>query len=267
MPTLEARAVSLAYRTRGGTVLALDQVSIALGSDEFVVVLGPSGCGKTSLLNLLAGFQAPSSGSVEIDGAPVTGPGADRAVIFQNNALLPWLSVADNVAFGLRVAGMAREARRQRALDMLARVGLAEFADRREHELSGGMRQRVGLARALVTGAPFLLMDEPLGALDALTREAMQMLLLRLWGESGAGAFLITHGIEEALLLATRLIVMSPRPGRIIAEYDLEFGRRALKDGEPSAILRDQAFLDLREALRAEMVPVGATAPQRVAAE
>ncbi len=249
MTILSAVAAGVTYRSRNGAVEALKDVSLDLAAGEIVVALGASGCGKSTLLGLFAGFVRPTSGAVQSEGVPVTGPGPDRAVVFQDDALMPWLSAEDNVAFGLRLQGMGRAERLARARDLLAQVGLAQFAGHAIHEMSGGMRQRVGLARALAVKPRFLLMDEPLGALDELTRERMQVLLLQLWQGSGTGIFLITHSIEEALFLATDLVLMSPRPGRIVRRYRPEFARRFLA-GEPiRAIKGDPQFLAMREEL------------------
>ncbi len=249
MPTLSVDRVSLTYRSKRGPVAALADVSLAVASGEIVVALGASGCGKSTLLGLMAGFLKPSGGAVTVDGVPVSGPGTDRAVVFQDDALMPWLSAEDNVAFGLQMRGVAQAERRAAARDMLAQVGLAGCASHAIHEMSGGMRQRVGLARALAVKPDFLLMDEPLGALDELTRERMQMLVLNLWQTSGKGIFLITHSIEEALFLSTRLVLLSPRPGRIVQRYDTGFARRFIA-GEPVRTIKaDPDFLAMRDDL------------------
>jgi taurine transport system ATP-binding protein len=253
MTVLSAVDAGVTYRSRNGAVAALAGVSLDVAAGEIVVALGASGCGKSTLLGLYAGFVRATSGTVCSDGVPITGPGPDRAVVFQDDALMPWLSAQDNVAFGLRLKGMGRAERSALARDLLRRVGLEPFAGHAIHEMSGGMRQRVGLARALAVAPRFLLMDEPLGALDELTRERMQVLLLQLWQGSGQtdsmGIFLITHSIEEALFLATELVLMSPRPGRIVRRYRPDFARRFLA-GEPvRAIKSDPGFLAMREEL------------------
>ncbi|MDA7426486.1 taurine ABC transporter ATP-binding protein [Thalassococcus lentus] len=207
----------------GGSVQALKDVSLDLKEGELMSVLGPSGCGKTTLLNILAGFLAPTEGAIELNGHKVTGPDAERGMVFQQGALFEWMSVRDNVSFGPRMAGK-READWGSNVDhLLDVVGLQDFKEKAVYELSGGMQQRVALARCLANDPDVILMDEPLGALDALTREKMQGLVLKLWKETGKTIILITHSVEEALLLGERLLVMAPRPGRIHTEYRLPF--------------------------------------------
>ena len=236
-----------------GTRPVLEGISLSLSAGEFVVAIGRSGCGKTTLLNLAAGFLSPTRGRVLLNGSPVDGPGKGRAVVFQEDALFPWLSARENVAFALRLRGTGAAERARRADRLLAQVGLDGAGDKPIWALSGGMRQRVGLARALAAEPAFLLMDEPLGALDAMTRERMQELLLRVWSASGTGAFLITHGVEEALFLATRIIVMEPGmgggPGRIVRDNRFDFGRRVLAGESPRAVKSGADFIAARERL------------------
>ncbi|WP_024549992.1 taurine ABC transporter ATP-binding subunit [Siccibacter turicensis] len=226
---------------------ALSDINLTLDSGELLVVLGPSGCGKTTLLNLVAGFLPWRSGSITLNGQPVRGPGAERGVVFQNEGLLPWRNVEDNVALGLQLAGVDKPTRRARARTMLRNVGLEGAEQRYIWQLSGGQRQRVGIARALATDPQLLLLDEPFGALDAFTREQMQTLLLRLWHASGKQVLLITHDIEEAVFLATDLVLLSPGPGRVIERLRLDFGRRFTAGESCRSIKSDPAFIERRE--------------------
>jgi taurine transport system ATP-binding protein len=234
----------------GRAVHALDRVNLEIPERAMVVALGTSGCGKSTLLNAMAGFLPLSEGSITLNGTPDEGPGADRGVVFQKDTLLPWSSVLDNVALGLKFAGISLNERHDRARELLQLVGLADFAQSVPHELSGGMRQRVGLARALATDPAILLMDEPFGALDSMTREQMQELLVSVWERTGKQIFFITHSIDEALFLGTQLIVMSPRPGRIVARFDLDFVRTFARDRNARAIKTLPAFAQLREEIR-----------------
>lgn len=207
----------------GGHVQALENVSLDLKQGELLSVLGPSGCGKTTLLNIVAGFLAPTDGQLTLNGKRIEGPDAERGMVFQQGALFEWMSVRDNVSFGPRMAGKKKSAYKANVDRLLNIVGLQDFKEKMVYELSGGMQQRVALARCLANDPDVILMDEPLGALDALTREKMQSLVLKLWKETGKTIILITHSVEEALLLGERLIVMAPRPGRIHKEYRLPF--------------------------------------------
>ena len=250
MSELRLNAVSFAYEQgRSTSVPVVERVTLGIAKGEFVVVLGQSGSGKTSLLNLAAGFLEPTEGRVTVNGQTVAGPSADRAVVFQDDALFAWANARDNVAFPLRLRGVSREERHRRADALLSDVGLAGQGDKAVWELSGGMRQRVGIARALAANPEFLLMDEPLGALDAMTRDQMQELLLRVWARSGTGALLITHSVEEALFLATRVVVLAARPGRIALSREVDFGQRFLAGETARSLKSEPGFVRAREEL------------------
>lgn len=226
---------------------ALADINLTLESGELLVVLGPSGCGKTTLLNLIAGFVPYQHGSITLEGQRVTGPGAERGVVFQNEGLLPWRNVQDNVALGLQLAGVDKAQRRQAAAQMLKKVGLEGAEKRFIWQLSGGQRQRVGIARALAANPQLLLLDEPFGALDAFTREQMQTLLLKLWHETGKQVLLITHDIEEAIFMATELVLLSPGPGRVVKRLRLDFSRRFVAGESCRSIKSDPRFIEQRE--------------------
>jgi taurine transport system ATP-binding protein len=229
MKDLVVDSVDMLYEVPNGEpVQALRDVGFELGAGRLLTLLGPSGCGKTTLLNILAGFLAPTSGRVTLDGEPITGPGSDRGMVFQQGALFEWLSVERNISFGPRLRRADKGETKARVDDLLATVGLQGFGDKQIYELSGGMQQRVALARCLANDPSIILMDEPLGALDALTREKMQDLIVELWNQTGKTIVLVTHSVEEALYLGDQLFVMAPRPGRIHRVYDLPFAERAL---------------------------------------
>jgi NitT/TauT family transport system ATP-binding protein len=200
---------------RARETFALDRIDLTVGEGEFVAIVGPSGCGKSTLLRLVAGLHLATSGEIRVAGQKVEGPQTDLGIVFQSPVLLDWRTAQDNVLVQVELRGRDPRAFRDRARSLLAQVGLADFADRYPHELSGGMRQRVAIARALIHDAPLLLMDEPFGALDALTREQMRLDLEALWLATRKTVIFITHSIDEAVLLADRVVVMSPRPGRI----------------------------------------------------
>ncbi|RZS78846.1 NitT/TauT family transport system ATP-binding protein [Pigmentiphaga kullae] len=222
---LEVKRVTKTFRRGKHVVNALSAVDLAVRKGEFLTILGPSGCGKTTLLHMLGGFEFPTEGSVEIEGRPITGPGRDRGMVFQEAMLFPWRTVRANVAWPLLVAGTPRRQAHARADELLARVGLARFGNAYPGELSGGMRQRAALARTLAMEPSVLLMDEPFGALDAQTREVMQEELTRLWQASGLTVVFITHDINEAIFLGDRVVVMGASPGRVVEDRAIELER------------------------------------------
>ncbi len=230
----------------GGSVQALQDVSIDLKAGELLSVLGPSGCGKTTLLNIVAGFLAPTGGTMTLNGHTINGPDAERGMVFQQGALFEWMSVRENVGFGPSMKGMPKADKAKIVNRLLDVVGLQDFKEKAVYELSGGMQQRVALARCLANDPDVILMDEPLGALDALTREKMQSLVLKLWKETGKTIILITHSVEEALLLGERLIVMAPRPGRIHREYRLPFAEMGV-DSDLREVKKHPDFATKRE--------------------
>ncbi|MGR6429734.1 taurine ABC transporter ATP-binding protein [Rhizobium sp. PAMB 3174] len=246
---LEIKNASVIYPFAGGRapVEALRKIDLTLDEGDFVVALGASGCGKSTLLSLIAGFLSPTSGEILLDGRRVEGPGADRSVVFQKHALMPWLNVRENVAFGLKLQDRPKAERDKIADDFIALLGLNGFEESPIYALSGGMQQRIGIARALTCDPRVLLMDEPLGALDALTREKAQELILKIWESTRKTVFFITHSVEEALFMGTKLIVMSPRPGRITHRFDLPFSRRFIEGAKARDIKASADFIKLRE--------------------
>ena len=239
-PHLEAAGLSKDFATRKGPLRVLDHVDFRVQTNELVCLVGSSGCGKSTLLAIIAGLDVPTEGEVLLDGVPVAGPGPDRGLVFQSYSLYPWRTVAENVAFGLELKHLPAAGIEARVAHYLDVMGLTGFADALPAQLSGGMRQRTAIARALATEPQVLLMDEPFGALDAQTRQAMQEFLLTVWREVGTTILMVTHSVEEAVFLSQRLYVMSPRPGRIAAELPVPFG-----SDRHHALMREAAFQDL----------------------
>ncbi|MCW5683790.1 MAG: ABC transporter ATP-binding protein [Pseudolabrys sp.] len=225
---LSLSGVGKIYQAKSGPVQALDGIDFSIGEGEFLSILGPSGCGKSTLLSLASGLEFPTSGNVALSGKPITHAVTDIGIVFQTDVLLEWRRVLDNVMIQPQIRGLDMKLYEQKARDLLALVGLTGFEDKYPHELSGGMRQRVSICRSLIHDPPLLLMDEPFGALDALTREQMVMELHLLWLRTRKSVMFVTHDIQEAILLAQRVLVMTPRPGRIaeIVEVDLPFPRK-----------------------------------------
>lgn len=260
-PELEARGLNVEYEDGDRPLPALRHIDLSVAAGEFVAVVGPSGSGKTTLLNAFAGFVRPTAGEVLFRGNPIRSPSVERAMVFQRHALLPWLNVVENVAFPLKLRGIDRRRRREAVTPLLLTTGLIDFADKPVWTLSGGMQQRVGLARALAANPAVLLLDEPLGALDAITREDLQQVLLDLWAASAKTAVLITHDIEEALFLGTRVVVLSARPGRIVAAFESPFAREVAAGASGRRIRASAAFgeakAELRDILARHAVPAG----------
>ena len=233
---------------RFGEKLILDRLSLSMQSGEFMALVGSSGSGKSTILRLIAGLEHPSSGSISVDGKPVSSPGPDRGMVFQKYSLYPWLNAAENVAFGMRLQRIKPAEIRERTAYFLEVVGLSEAADKLPRELSGGMQQRVAIARALATNPSILLLDEPFGALDLQIRESMQDFLLKLWQRTGLTVLLITHDVEEALVLAQRVHVLAPNPGRIVRSIDV-----ALDKHDLDQLRLSSDFLALRRSLSGTM--------------
>jgi NitT/TauT family transport system ATP-binding protein len=215
MSILQVSGVAKSFASRGGSTVALEATDLLVQENDFITILGPSGCGKSTLLRMVAGLDTPSGGVITLDGLPVRGPGADRGMVFQSYTLFPWLTVLQNVCFGLREKGMPAAQQLERARHFIAKVGLTDFQDHFPKQLSGGMQQRTALARALANDPRILLMDEPFGALDHQTRELMQELLLGIWEEERKTVLFVTHDIDESIFMGNRVVVMSARPGRI----------------------------------------------------
>jgi len=236
--------ICLSYKTRAGErLLALDHINLQVRPGEFVCIVGPSGCGKSTLLHLIAGLHSQTSGQVLIDGTPVQGPGTDRIMIFQDHGLFPWLTVGENVEFGMKMKGVSRAERLEKTRYYLQLVHLAKFEKSYIHQLSGGMRQRVAIARALATEPDVLLMDEPFAALDAQTRDLLHDELERIWSETGRTIIFVTHNVREAVRLGDRVVLLTFRPGRVKSEFPIALPRpRSLED--PEVALAARAVLD-----------------------
>jgi len=243
--------VNKVFLTEGRELVALKGIDLEIPRGQFTCLLGPSGCGKSTLLNAVAGFALPSSGSISADGRPVTGPGPDRGMVFQEYALFPWMTVEQNVAFGLEIKGMQKAEIGRRVGELLAMLSLSDFRQRFPKDLSGGMRQRVAIARVLALDSPIMLMDEPFGALDALTRRNLQDELLRLWAELKKTIIFVTHSIEEAIYMADRIVVMTYRPGTVKRDILVELPRmRDPAAPEFNALKRELGQLVMEEQQR-----------------
>jgi NitT/TauT family transport system ATP-binding protein len=238
---IQLQDVNLTFGTGRHAVTALESLSLTLRPGEFLSILGPSGCGKSSLISAIAGFQVPQAGRLRVDGEEIRGPGSDRGVVFQQPTLFPWKTVRENVEFGLKFRGVAKADRRSAVDDILHKVGLSEFSRHYPAQLSGGMQQRVGLARVLVNRPRVMLMDEPFSALDAQTRLMMQELLLEVWAEYGMTVIFVTHDIDEAVYLGSRVAVLTRRPGRLKALFDVDLPRPRTVD-----VLVSEEFMKLK---------------------
>ena len=259
MNILAIRGVQRRFESSTGSTLALQATDLAVAENDFITILGPSGCGKSTLLRIVAGLDVPTAGEVLLDGSRITGPGADRGMVFQSYTLFPWLNVLDNVCFGLRERGWPRPRQLEVARDFIARVGLGGFENHYPRQLSGGMQQRTALARALANDPRMLLMDEPFGALDHQTRELMQELLLGIWEAQRKTVLFVTHDIDEAVFMGSRVVVMSARPGRIKLDREV-----ALAHPRHYSVKTSAAFTalkaELTEAVRAEVIAAQAQA-------
>ena len=245
--SLQIEGVQQFFGDKGAKVQALSRIDLVIEPGQFVCLAGPSGCGKTTLLRLVAGFMAPSEGQITIEGKPIKGPGPDRGMVFQAPTLYPWMNVRANVELGMKYQGVKKAERKEQSDRFLTMVGLADFTERRPYELSGGMQQRCQIARVLASDPEFVLMDEPFGALDALTRERLQEELLTIWRATGKTILFITHSVEEAVFLGSRVLVMSPRPGQIVLDVESDVS----PEGVPVSDLRSQPeFIKLRDQVR-----------------
>jgi|HubBroStandDraft_6_1064221.scaffolds.fasta_scaffold92712_3 NitT/TauT family transport system ATP-binding protein len=261
VPKLELQEVSLSYKTESGErLLALDRIDLQVRQGEFLCLVGPSGCGKSTLLHLIAGLHQPTSGSVLVDERPVTAPGTDRILIFQEHGLFPWLTVGENVEFGMKMKGLPKAERAEKTEKYLRLVHLTQFKKSRPHQLSGGMRQRVALARALAAEPDVLLMDEPFAALDAQTRDLLHDELERIWAETGRTILFVTHNVREAVRLGDRVVLLSFRPGRVKTQFEVDLPRpRHLEEVEVARTAReilDSLREEINKSLEAEYAHV-----------
>lgn len=243
------RGLTKEFAGKKGPVLAFEGIDLHVDSGELVCIVGASGCGKSTLLNIVAGLDQPTAGDVTLGGFPILGPGPDRGIVFQSYSLFPWLTVAENVGFGLEIAGVPKPIARERIAAYLEVMRLEKWADSRPGQLSGGMRQRVAIARSLATQPEVLLLDEPFGALDAHTRGQMQDFLLSVWKQTGTTILMVTHDVEEAIFLSQRVYVFSSHPGRVRRELTVPFGPE-----RSQAVRRDERFLDLRDEVHAMLL-------------
>jgi NitT/TauT family transport system ATP-binding protein len=244
VPKVGLSEICLSYRTQSGErLLALEGINLDVRAGEFLCIVGPSGCGKSTLLHLIAGLQAPTSGQIQVDGNPIQGPGTDRIMIFQDHGLFPWLTVGQNVEFGMKMKGLPKAERRDKTQHYLRLVHLGKFENSYIHQLSGGMRQRVAIARALATESDVLLMDEPFAALDAQTRDLLHDELERIWSNTGRTIIFVTHNVREAVRLGDRVVLLTFRPGRVKREFPINLPRpRSLED--PTVALAAREVLD-----------------------
>jgi NitT/TauT family transport system ATP-binding protein len=257
---IQIKHVHKVFQSDSGDVIALKDINLEIKDGEFVCLLGPSGCGKSTLLNAIAGFSLPSSGEITVNGKLITQPGPDRGMVFQEYALFPWMSVADNITFGLRIKKEDPKKIQTKLDELLKMLKLTEFANRYPKDLSGGMRQRVAIARVLALDSPIMLMDEPFGALDALTRRSLQDELLKVWFEYKKTIVFVTHSIEEAIYLADRIVVMSYRPGTIKKDIKVDMPRlRNPTSPEFNALKKELSGLVMAEQMRFEDAQMGVT--------
>lgn len=245
--SLKINAVSKRFISKHKETYTLDDINLSFNKGEFICLLGPSGCGKSTLLNIIAGLEKPTEGSVFFRDSEIKGVGPDRAVMFQESALFPWLKVIDNVEFGMKIAGVSKEERREKALKYIKMVHLSKFQNSYIHELSGGMRQRIALARALTLDSEILLMDEPFSALDSQTKSILRMQLQKIWWETKKTIIFVTHNVEEAVLLADRVIVMAANPGRVKKEFKINLGRPREEGNMDVAAVAAEIMKELKE--------------------